>query len=98
MKQHFFYDTVSNAISELRGRGFDLDFVIQDDYLHYLDRYTAIIDFRIVDIYRYEGDSDPSDEAVVYALESTNGLKGVLVTGYGISADNLSPEMIKMLE
>jgi len=54
-------------------------------------------DFKIVEVYRYEGDSDPADEAIVYAIESKNGLKGVLVNGYGISAETLSSEMAKKL-
>ena len=56
-----------------------------------------INDFEIVEFYRFEGDSDPSDEAVVYAIESTTGKKGVLVSGYGISAEGMSAEMAKKL-
>ena len=37
--------------------------------------------------YRYEGDSDPSDSAIVYAITAKNGLKGVLVDSYGVNAD-----------
>jgi hypothetical protein len=44
-------------------------------------------DLAIADVYRCEGDSDPSDEAIVYAIESTSGIKGILINGYGISSD-----------
>jgi hypothetical protein len=60
------------------------------------DKFTAE-DFEIVDIYRYEGNSDPADEAAVYALESKTGKKGILVTGYGMSADTVSPELLAKL-
>ena len=44
-------------------------------------------DLEIVDVYRYKGDSDPSDEAIIYAIKSTSGMKGILINGYGISSD-----------
>jgi hypothetical protein len=46
-----------------------------------------------VETYRFEGNTDPSDEAIVFAIESKNGKKGVLVNGYGISADAMSSDM-----
>jgi hypothetical protein len=54
-------------------------------------------EFEIVDLYRYEGASDPSDEATVYALASKSGLKGIFVSGYGVSADEESEEVLKQL-
>jgi hypothetical protein len=37
--------------------------------------------------YRFEGESNPSDSSIVYALESSDGEKGTLVDGYGTSSD-----------
>ena len=54
-------------------------------------------DLEIVEIYRFEGDTDPADQAVVYAIESKSGLKGVLVSGYGASAVGLGVELAKKL-
>ncbi|HEV3251772.1 MAG TPA: phosphoribosylpyrophosphate synthetase, partial [Puia sp.] len=54
-------------------------------------------EFEITEMYRFEGNSDPADEAVVYAIESKHGQKGVLVNGYGISADSLGVEMMQKL-
>jgi hypothetical protein len=50
-----------------------------------------------VEVYRFEGNTDPADEAIVYGIESTSGMKGVLVTGYGISAEGMGAEMAKKL-
>ena len=33
-------------------------------------------DFEIVEVYRFEGNSDPADEAVVYAMKATKVIKG----------------------
>lgn len=91
------YDTVSAAVSGLKKRGFDLDFNLEENCLICNDSKFNADDFEIVEVYRFEGDSDPSDEAVVYAIESKNGMKGVLVNGYGISADTMSSDMAKKL-
>ena len=91
------YDTVSQAVNELRARGFTMDFNLKENCIICNQQEFNPEDFKIVEVYRYEGDSDPADEAVVYAIESKNGLKGVLVNGYGISAETLSSEMAKKL-
>jgi hypothetical protein len=91
------YDTVTEAIKGLKDRGFTVDFNLLENCLVCNDTRFDVDDFEIVEFYRFEGDSDPSDEAVVYAIESVNGIKGVLVNGYGISADALSSEMAKKL-
>ena len=91
------YDTVSEAVNGLKARGFDLDFNISENCLVCDGGRYDITDFEIVETHRFEGDTDPSDEAVVYAIRSINGLRGVLVNGYGISADTISAEMAKKL-
>jgi hypothetical protein len=45
----------------------------------------------------YEGNTDPADEATVYGIQSKTGIKGILVTGYGISTDNFSTAILNKL-
>ncbi|HVX26624.1 MAG TPA: hypothetical protein VHB70_09800 [Parafilimonas sp.] len=90
------YDTVSKAIEELRRQGFTTDFNIDEDKLACSQGKYSTKDFEVMDVYRYEGDSDPGDEAAVYAIKSHDGTKGVLVTGYGAS-DDISKEMMDKL-
>jgi hypothetical protein len=82
------YDTVAEAVSGLKQRGYTVDFDV-----------VALkpADFAITEFYRFEGESDPADEAVVYAIESVRGEKGVLVTGFGISAEGLAEDMVEKL-
>ena len=91
------YDTVSEAVNGLKTRGYDLDFNLSENCLVCNDNKLNADDFEIVETHRFEGDTDPSDEAIVYAIESKKGLKGVLVNGYGISADEMSSEMAQKL-
>lgn len=93
------YDTVSQALSGLRERGYTIDFNIEQDCIvcHLSALKLRADEFEIVEVHRYEGESDPGDEAVVYAIESIHGQKGVLVNGFGVSTDSESDEMIAKL-
>lgn len=92
------YETVSEAVNELKKRGFTLDFNLQENCLVCNAGKFEVNDFEIVEVYRFEGNTDPSDEAVVYAIQSMDKIKqGVLVSGYGISAEGISAEMAQKL-
>jgi len=97
MKQKFHYATVSEAIEQLKKQGYTLEFSLKQNHFVSGDKEFPADEFEITDLYRYEGASDPGDEAVVYALSSASGAKGTLVTGYGISTDEVSDEVLKQL-
>ena len=94
------YDTMTEAISDLKKRGYTLDFNLEEGKIICNDMPLVLqpSEFQITEVYRFEGDTDPADEAVVYAIESRHGQKGVLVNGYGPSADALSDEMVEKLK
>ena len=91
------YDTITEAIKGLKERGYIKDFNLEENCIVcHEDKYSPE-DFEIVEVYRFEGDSDPGDEAVVYGIRSKSGAMGVLVSGYGASAIGLGAEMAKKL-
>ncbi len=75
-RQMYHYATVSKALEELKEKGFTIDYNLKENQI--VDNPN---DFEIVHIYRYEGQSDPGDEATVYGIKSSNGEKGVFVAG-----------------
>jgi hypothetical protein len=91
------YDTVTAAVNGLKQRGYTMDFNLDENCLVCHEDKFNVEDFEITEVYRFEGDTDPADEAVVYAIESNKGQKGVLVTGYGPSAEGMGSEMAKKL-
>lgn len=91
------YDTVSEAVNDLKKRGYIMDFNLDEDCIVCNEDKFNPDDFTIVEVYRFEGDSDPADEAVVYAIQSNKGHKGILVNGYGPSSESMSLEMAKKL-
>ena len=96
----FAYDTVAEAINGLKQRGYTIDFNLEADCISCPKTPLSLkpSEFEITEVYRFEGDSDPADEAIVYAIESRHGQRGVLVNGFGISADAVGEEMIGKLK
>jgi len=96
----FNYDTVSEAVKDLRLRGYQIDFNLEYDCISCHKTPVSLLptEFEIVEMYRFEGNSDPADEAIVYGIASKHGHKGILVNGYGISADAVSDDMVEKLK
>ena len=94
------YDTVTGALNGLKVRGYSTNFNIAFDKLICSENIMALNpdEFEIVEVYRFEGNSNPADEDVVYAVESKTGnIKGVITSAFGLYADAASTEMIKKL-
>ena len=94
------YETVTTALKDLKKRGFTLDFNIAFDKLLCAEKNLSLDphEFEIVEMYRFEGDSNPSDEDVVYAVESKEGtIKGTITSAFGLYADTVSTEILKKL-
>jgi len=91
------YSSVMDAITVLRHDGFDKDSKMEGDHITFNDEQFEAEDLKILIVYRYEGDSDPGDEATVYGLKTRNGLKGTLVMADGIYAEALSTSILKKL-
>ena len=94
------YDTVVEALNGLKAKGYTTDFNIAFDKLICSKKETTLApdEFEIVETYRFEGETNPSDEDVVYAIESKKGnIKGIITSAFGIYADSVSNEMIQKL-
>lgn len=95
------YGTLSQTINALRAEGYSLDFNIRQDRIvcHQINTVLSPEDFAIDKVYRFEGASNPDDQSVLYAISSSKfGVKGVLVNGYGISADAATDAIISGLK
>lgn len=97
MQHKTHYATVTEALEQLRRQGFTTDFNLKENVISCSHGDFKAADFEIMDVYRYEGNTDPADEATVYAIRSNTGVKGVLVTGYSAAADQVSTELLKKL-
>jgi hypothetical protein len=94
------YETLSEALNDLAKRGYVHNFNIECDSIKCssLELKLNPDEFEITEFYRFEGDSNPDDQEIVYAIESKDGIRGTLVNAYGIYSDEISGEMVKKLK
>lgn len=93
--------TVSRVLTVLKERGYTEDFNLTGTCLVCHGNSLRLFpnEFVVDKHYRFEGPSDPGDEAIVYAISSIkHNVKGVLVNAYGMYSDKISDDMIKALK
>jgi hypothetical protein len=98
-----YYDTVTEATQELAKRGYTTDFELKVDGECLICRQTSSClspeEFEIDEIHRFEGDSDPGDEMIVYAISSMeHNIKGIVINAYGIYSDPVTYQIVERLK
>lgn len=101
------YDTLSQAVDDLQRRGYTDDMQLGGHCLVCavpVGRQGAKglsldpDEFRIDEFHRFEGNSDPQDQSIVYAISSEkHGVRGLLISAYGMDASALTQEMVRKL-
>lgn len=90
-------DSLVTVLAAVEKLGFQSQFKVTGENLvslktgnHFLDNEVKIVHF-----YRFEGESNPDDSSILYAIESNSGEKGTLVDGYGTAADTETANYIR---
>ncbi len=92
--------TLSEITNKLLADGYTVDFNITENTAEGPGKYLLEHpeEFIIDRYYRFEGISDPEDEAIVYAISSVaDDTKGVLINGYGTYSDQITNDLVKKL-
>lgn len=93
-----FEPTLVETLEKLRKEGYSEDFNIRFDSLICKDVCLLPSQFEVDKTFRFEGNTNPSDEAILYAISSLDGqIKGVLVNSYGVYSDDLTEELVNKL-
>ena len=94
-------DSVLEAVQQLDAEGFGGSFSLRDDALScsVCGKGHSASTAEVVRVYRFEGPSDPDEEAVVYALRCpVCGAGGTLVSAFGPGADPEVADKLVMLD
>ena len=87
---------------KLNGQGYTHDFTVKDGRLTTMDNDSALTftpeETTIVDYFRFEGESDPGDTSILYAIETADGAKGTLSSAYGVYANEEVDQFILQVE
>lgn len=87
---------LSEVIDDLKNKGFSTDFIYRDGKLHAMnkDKSYSAEDITIKEEYRFEGDSDPADMSILYAIVTSDGEKGSVVDIYGADSNTELEEFL----
>jgi hypothetical protein len=94
------HSTITELIADLQQQGYTDDLVCLPHAVECRTKAVALLpeQFHVDSFHRFEGDTDPADEAIVYAISSASlGVKGILINGYGASSDTLTAAMVEKL-
>lgn len=93
------YETLVEAINGFKAKGYTYEFNVRSNCIECaeLDLRLTPDNFEVVDTYRFEGISNPSDSSVLYAIESNSGIKGIMIDAYGLYAENMSMELAQKI-
>lgn len=83
-------DTVTDAVRTLSAEGYTADFQLIDGAIRWDGRrHECAVDTMVVErTYRFEGQTDPGDEMIVFGLhDPATDTRGTLASGFGPSAD-----------
>ena len=92
--------TLSECIERLSKEGFSENFMVKESLLFApeANKYYAPVEVKIVNFYRFEGTSDPGDSSILYAIETVDGVKGILTDAYGAYSDGITTNFIMEVE
>ncbi len=95
-----YFETVTQAVAALKKEGYTLDFNLKGECL-FCEHYNTELspeEFEIDKVFRFEGETDPGDEMILFAVSSSKyQVKGLLLNAYGMYADSASNTMIAKL-
>lgn len=92
--------TMVECLGEMFEDGYKEDFKVKEDELQVLSTGKCYKpeQIKIVNFFRFEGQTDPDDDSILYVIETNDGTKGTLVDGYGPSSETATSKFILGVE
>ena len=86
-------DTLTTVLQHLKQENQYNEFIVARKGVVWLSGKSYKEDeVRMIRTYRFEGDSDPSEEAIVYIIEAKDGSIGYSIDNYGVYANHTDDE------
>ena len=99
-KMKEYRDPLTEKLAELEEQGYQVDFKLTDGKLQVVDGEQSFSadQLTINEDFRFEGESNPDDMSILYALEAQDGTKGTVVHAYGPNANDEISEFMKQVK
>lgn len=92
--------TLVSCLNSLIASGFEGQFKAVKNGLKSLttEKIYKPEEVKILNFYRFEGESDPADNSILYAIETADGERGTLTDAYGPYSDTNVTNFINQVE
>ena len=92
--------SLATCLNKMISDGYTEDFKVSERGLEsaHKERNYKPEQVQVVNFFRFEGESDPDDNAILYVIETNDGTKGTLVDAYGIYTDSRVGKFMKDVE
>jgi hypothetical protein len=92
--------TLSSCLNSLLAAGFETQFKAVKEGLKSLttEKVYKPEEIQIKNFYRFEGESDPADSSILYAIQTNSGERGTLTDAYGAYSDAYVTKFIQDVE
>lgn len=82
-------ETLTEVLSHLKEIGWDNEFSVTENNKIELNKfYYDTNDIELIQTYRFEGDSDPSEQAIIYIIKTPDGRIGYSIDSYGLYSNH----------
>jgi len=93
------YNDLADAVESMKEKGFTHTYELSENTItcSELEKEFDIDNLKIVDSYSHDTGTDPGSESTVYSIESTSGVKGTLIIGFGMYSNPNKAKLIDRL-
>ncbi|WP_340114255.1 hypothetical protein [Maribellus mangrovi] len=90
------YDTLVEAMEALKKQGYKHNFRISDKGLMVegKEKKFDAIDVELHEFHRFEGNTNPADMSIVFAVQTSSGEKGIVVDSYGVYGSEVTSKFM----
>ncbi len=90
------YDTLVEAIETLKKQGYIHNFRISDKGFLVEGKEKGYIadEVELHEFHRFEGNTNPADMSIVFAVQTSSGEKGTVVDSYGVRGSEITSKFM----
>ena len=95
-----FMNTLTACVNKVVKDGYTDTFKVTERGLYSAakEKYFSPEQVHVHNFYRFEGESDPADNSIMYVIETQDGLKGTIIDAYGPYSDVNVSAFMKLVE
>jgi hypothetical protein len=90
------YGTLVEALEQLKKKGYTHYFQVNEQGQLTEDKKAFFLpsDVELHEFHRFEGNTNPADMSILYAVQTSTGLKGTVVDAYGADGSEVISEFM----